>query len=130
MTKNFTFESLIKTSVGICNCPNMEEIKSLEQLTINVLQPLRDLYGKPIFVTSGFRNKAVNKAVGGVPSSQHTKGEAVDISVYTKHGNKILFHLILEHLEYDQLINENDYSWIHVSFTTKRPNRKQVLHLG
>lgn len=130
MTKNFTFESLIKTSVGICNCPNMEEIKSLEQLTINVLQPLRDLYGKPIFVTSGFRNKAVNEAVGGESTSQHRKGEAADISVYTKHGNKILFHLILEHLEYDQLINENDYSWIHVSFTTKRPNRKQVLHLG
>lgn len=130
MTKNFTLKELTATSTGLPNVPTEREKEKLKLLAEKVLQPLRELYGKPIIINSGFRGDAVNKAVGGVPTSQHRKGEAADLTTGSKEGNKILFNLIKDNLEYDQLINEYDYSWVHVSYTICKPNRKQILKIG
>lgn len=130
LTKNFTLKELTKTSSKFDNTPNAEEICRLRVLCEKVLQPTRDEYGKPITVNSGFRSYLVNKDVGGVDASQHRKGEAADISAGSKAENKKLFEIIKTSGDYDQLINEYDYSWVHVSYTTRRKNRKQILKVG
>ena len=129
LTKNFTLAELTKTNTGLPNEPNCEEIGRLRVLCEKVLQPLRELYGKPIIVNSGFRGEAVNRKVGGVPNSQHRFGEAVDITGGSRQQNEILFNLIRKELDFDQVIDERDFSWIHVSYTTRKPNRKQILKL-
>lgn len=130
LTKNFTLGELTKTNTGIANEPNKQEMQALIALSGKVLQPLRDKYGNPITVNSGYRSDAVNKAVRGAKGSQHTKGEAADITTGTKEGNKQLFEIIKNELDYDQLINEYDYSWIHVSYKAGGNNRKQILKIG
>ena len=129
ITKNFTLAELTKTSTGITNEPNRQEVAALIALCGKVLQPARNLYGKAIHVTSGFRSQAVNRAVGDVQKSQRLLGEAADISTFSREGNKKLFELIRDHLSFDQLINERDFSWIHVSYKSEEANRKQILHL-
>ena len=128
LTNNFTIEELTRTSSKFVNVPSTVERIALKQLAVNVLQPLRDAYGKPITVNSGYRSPLVNKSVGGVPMSQHIKGEAADITGGSKQENKVLFEMIKNTLDFDQLINERDYTWIHVSYKTKG-NRKQILNL-
>ena len=84
-----------------------------------MLDPLREAYGKPIIVTSGYRCPKLNAIVGSTPSSQNVKGEAADIKSVqdTPEENKKLFDLIVKlGLPYDQLINEYNYDWVHVSF--------------
>ena len=129
ITTNFTLSELTTTKTGIENKPTRQQIDALITLCDKVLQPLRDMYGAPIHVTSGYRSPAVNKAVGGARNSQHLLGEAADITVYSRAGNKKLFEIIRDHLSYDQLINERDYSWIHVSFKSEGGNRRQILNL-
>ena len=128
LSENFTLAELTKTNTGLPNNPTPVEIERLRLLCEKVLQPLRDEFGAPIIVNSGYRSQQVNKAVGGVPSSQHVRGEAVDITGGSRERNKRFFE-ILRTMDYDQLINERDYSWIHVSYTICKPNRKQILHL-
>lgn len=80
-------------------------------------------------MTSGFRSPRLNEAVNGVPSSQHVKGEAADITVGNPEDNRKLFELIrTSGLAFDQLIDERSYAWIHVSYSAE--NRCQILHLG
>ena len=129
ITKNFTLAELTTTNTGIANEPNRQQTSALITLCGKVLQPARDMIGVPIHVNSGFRSVAVNSAVGGAPSSQHTRGEAADITVHSREGNKQLFELIRDNLPFDQLIDERDYSWIHVSYKSEGENRKQVLRL-
>ena len=129
ITKNFTLAELTRTSTGISNQPNKQEVTALIKLCGKVLQPARDLYGGAIYVNSGFRSYAVNRAVGGARNSQHMLGEAVDITVHSKEGNKKLFEFIRDNLSFDQLIDELDFSWIHVSYRSEGENRKQVLRL-
>lgn len=112
----------------IDNTPTEEVKKNLENLVKYVLDPLREMYGKPIYVNSGYRSEALNKAVGGSKTSQHVLGMAADIDTRTREGNQELFDLIAKNLSFDQLIDEKDYSWIHVSFDPKRL-RNQILHL-
>jgi zinc D-Ala-D-Ala carboxypeptidase len=128
ITKNFTLGELTKTKTGQENIPNVQQRINLIALAKNVLQPLRDLYKNPITINSAFRNPTVNKSVGGAPTSQHMKGEAADITAGNKEENKKLFELIRDNLQFDQLINEKDYSWIHVSYKITG-NRKQILKL-
>ena len=131
LSKNFTLEELTRTHSKLPNIPTQVDIERLQALVNNVLQPLRDLYGKAICINSGYRSKAVNKEQGGTsrPLSQHCKGEAADIEVV---DNGLLFRLIRTNLPFDQLIWEagNDYqpAWVHVSYSTKG-NRKQVLRM-
>ena len=112
---------------GIKNDPSIQVCKSLTALIEKVLDPLREAYGKPIIVTSGYRCEKLNKAVGGAASSQHVKGEASDIrSVQdTPEENKKLFDLIVKlGLPFDQLINEYNYDWVHVSFGARHRRQK------
>lgn len=131
--KYFTIEEMIKSSTAtakrIDNTPNQTVIDSLTKLIEAVLDPLREWYGKPIRVNSGYRCKALNKAVGSkAKNSQHLYGEAADITAGSKEENEKLFNYIKDNLEFDQLINESDFSWVHVSYREGRL-RKQVLAL-
>lgn len=129
----FTLQELTKSDTAIAkkldNTPDEQAIKNLNTLVDNVLDPLRKLYGKPIIVTSGYRSPEVNRSVNGSTSSQHSLGEAADISAGSKKENKKLFNLIKDNLPFDQLINEHDYSWVHVSYRDGRL-RKQILNIG
>ena len=122
-------ESATVTAKKLDNTPTEQAEKNLITLVEKVLDPLRELYGKPIIVNSGYRSPEVNKAVKGAKTSQHVLGEAADITAGSKEENKKLFELIRDNFEFDQLINENDYSWIHVSYREGRL-RKQILKLG
>lgn len=131
----FTLEELTKSATarrkGIQNLPNGEQKENLIALVDNVLDPLRKLWGAPIIVTSGFRCAKLNRAVGGVAKSQHTKGQAADIRTVenTTMANKRLFDVAMRSgLPFDQLIDEYGYNWVHISYNPKG-NRKQVLHL-
>lgn len=117
-------------SKGIDNNVYDQEIKdNLSALIMMVLDPIREKYGKPIVISSGYRCKELNAVVGGASSSQHTKGQAADISTGSKEENKKIFELIKESGVYDQLINESDFSWVHVSYKRIGYNRKQILNL-
>lgn len=110
--------------------PNLKQIGALRALCENVLEPLRQRFG-PIIISSGFRCRKVNSLVGGVAYSQHLKGEAADIVVGNKERAKELYRFITQHLDFDQLIWEpmgaSDPRWLHVSYTTRRRNRKKSL---
>ena len=131
MGKYFTIDELCKSDTakkkGINNTPTAEIKQKLEVLIAELLDPVREAWGKPIRVNSGYRCPKLNKAVGGVSNSQHMKGEAADLNAGSVSLNKQLFELIRTRYEYDQLIDEANYAWVHVSYV--RRNRKQVLHL-
>ena len=130
--KYFTIQELSHSDTavarGIDNCPTAEAIHNLTKLVENVLDPLREKYGKPIRVSSGYRSAILNRSVNGTTSSQHRLGEAAGITIGRKEENLKLFEIIRLELPFDQLIDERDFSWVHVSFREGR-NRKQVLKL-
>lgn len=131
--KYFTIEEMTKSSTAtakhIDNTPNQTAIDNLTKLIEIVLDPLREWYGKPIRVNSGYRCEALNEAVGSkAKKSQHLYGEATDITAGSKAENEKLFNYIKDNLPFDQLINESDFSWVHVSYREGRL-RKQVLAL-
>lgn len=132
--KYFTIKELTKSDTAELNCienlPSPEEISNLEKLINNVLDPLREAYGKPIYVNSGYRSFKLNRIVGGSSTSEHMRGMAADITTGTHEGNKRLFELSKElNLPVRQCIDEYDYRWIHVSYNEKDIKR-QYLHLG
>lgn len=131
--KYFTIEEMTKSSTAtakhIDNTPNQTAIDNLTKLIEIVLDPLREWYGKPIRVNSGYRCEALNEAVGSkAKKSQHLYGEAADITAGSKTENEKLFNYIKDNLPFDQLINESNFSWVHVSYREGRL-RKQVLAL-
>lgn len=133
--KYFTIQELTISNTaqrkGIDNTPDQKAAAALTALVTNVLDPLREAWGRPIVVNSGYRCPKLNRAVGGVARSQHTKGEAADIRTLSNRRweNEQLFKLIVQlKLPFDQLIDEHGYSWIHVSYAEGR-NRRQVLHV-
>ena len=129
LSKNFSLSEFLVTSTGIDNTPTKEVIDNIQKLVDNVLQPLRELYGKPIIITSGYRSPKVNKAVGGSKTSGHMLGTAADITAGHKTLNRNLYILIRDNFEFRQLINEYDYSWVHVEYR-EGDNKKQLLKIG
>ena len=132
---HFTIEELFASATakakGIDNKPNVQQIICLVYLAAYVLEPLREAMKEPIKISSGFRCERLNRAVGGVSNSQHTKGQAADIRTVanTTMENKRLFDLAAKSgLPFDQLIDEYGYNWLHISFN-KKGNRKQILHI-
>ena len=129
--KWFTIDELCRSDTarirGIDNTPTEDVKRNLEALVDNVLDPLREWYGKPIYVNSGYRCPALNKAVGGVASSQHLTGQAADIDVNDRAENRRLMKHIEDSLDFDQLIWENGGAWVHVSYRPDGRNRRQVL---
>ena len=123
-------ESDTATRKGIDNTPDAIVKANLTALVANVLDPLREAYGKPIVVNSGYRCEKLNKLVGGAKKSQHLIGQAADIRSVSRSvaENKKIFNLIVKlGLPYDQLIDEYGYKWVHVSYNMKG-NRKQIIY--
>lgn len=116
----------------ISNIPNESQLEAMQHVANNLFEPLREWYGKPIKINSFFRNLEVNKLVGGSSTSQHCKGEAIDISAGSKAENKKLFDYVCKNLNFDQCIwefgNNEGPDWVHISLKTKN-NRKQILHI-
>lgn len=132
--KYFTIKELISSSTAtqhnINNTPTKEIEENLKALVDNILDPLREAYGKPIIVTSGYRCEKLNTLLKGSKTSQHRFGQATDIKTVsdTPTENKKLFDLVQKlNLPFDQLIDEYNFNWVHVSYSPR--NRKQVLHI-
>ena len=111
---------------GINNSPDSVTFERMKLVANKCFEPLREWYGKPIRINSFYRSQLLNVKVGGSATSQHVKGEAIDISAGNKVENKKLFDWICANLDFDQVINEYDFQWIHVSYKSKG-NRKQIL---
>ena len=131
MGKYFSIEELSASptahSRGIDNTPSERAIANMNAMITNLLDPLRALWGRAIRVNSGYRSPQLNRAVGGAEQSQHMRGEAADLTTGSCSDNRKLFNLICEcGLEFDQLINEHGYSWIHVSYSAGH-NRRQII---
>jgi len=119
---------------GISNMPTPEHIENFKKLAENIFEPIRKHFGVPIMISSGYRSKALNTAIGGSLTSQHCSGEAIDIDMDgTANGvtNKMVFEYIKANLNFDQLIWEfgtkDAPDWVHVSFESTGKQRKQIL---
>mgnify|MGYP001463224489 FL=1 len=135
LSNNFSLSELTKsqtaTRKGINNEPSTAHVENLIHLAETVLQPVREHFGKPVMISSGYRSPALCEAIGSSTKSQHARGEAADFEI---HGvdNKELATWISNNTEFDQLIlefyNEGDPNsgWVHCSAVTGEP-RKQVL---
>lgn len=135
LSKHFTLWEMMRSGtavrMNIKNVPDEQEKAALRQLCQHVLEPLRCRYGA-ITITSGYRCLRLNRAVGGVPTSQHMRGEAADIFIPNLEIARKYFDFIKNNTTFDQLIWEPRGAdvprWLHVSYTTRRPNRMQVLY--
>jgi hypothetical protein len=135
LSKNLTLSEVVRSESakrrGINNNPSAEHLENLKLLAEKVFQPIRDYFKRPIHISSGYRSKILNNAIGGSFYSQHSKGEAIDIDMDgTSITNKQVFDFIKDNLDFDQLIfefgTETNPDWVHVSYSKDR-NRKQVL---
>ena len=135
--KYFSIKELTKSEIatkkGIDNTPNAAQLKNLEALIDNLLDPIREQWGAAIYVTSGFRSVALNKDpdIKGVPNSHHLGGYAADLTVKSQAGNKALFEMIrCSDLRWTQLISEKTTShgcgWVHISYVPSNL-KNQVL---
>ena len=137
LSNNLSVAEVIKSNTakrcGISNEPTIEHLENLKAIALNIFQPARDYFKKPIYVSSGYRSKALNKKIGGSKKSQHSKGQALDLDAHTFGGltNKELFVFISEHLEFDQIIWEfgtyDEPDWVHVSYVSDGINRGESL---
>ena len=135
LTKNFSLSEMVKSETalrhGLDNTPGDTEIENLKALCENVLQPIRDAFGKGVKVNSGFRHPDVNAAVGGSKTSDHCQGQAADIEIPGV-ANAELAEWIRDNLEFRQLILEfytpgiPDSGWVHVSYV-EGDNQKKVM---
>ena len=116
---------------GIVNEPTVSHLIALKEVAKNIFQPCRNHFGKPLRVTSGYRSKQLNKAIGGSNNSQHSNGEALDMQSTSGYTNRELFMFIKDHLTFDQLIGEfpddmGEFAWVHCSYKAEG-NRGEVL---
>jgi len=128
ITEHFTLEELCHSDravkLGLTNIPNEEQIYCLTVLAVNLLQPVRNLYGKPMSINSGFRSPKVNAAVGGSKTSDHLNGKSADVKA---DNPRELFDLVRNSgLSFDQLILYPTF--VHMSYRSAPENRNQVLY--
>ena len=133
LSKNFVLSEITKSNtakrLGIKNEPEKKHLENMQRLVTNLIQPMRDALG-PIRISSGYRNPQLNRAIGGSTKSQHCKGQAVDIQFFKKGKmcNKEIYDWVIkEEIEFDQMINEFDYAWIHISLRPDNKNRRMIL---
>jgi hypothetical protein len=118
---------------GISNEPTAEHLENLKTIAVEVFDKVREYFGVPIFVSSGYRSAALNKAIGGSSTSDHNLGRALDLD-QDGHGNGVtnadVFKFIKDNLDFDQLIwefgTDKNPDWVHVGYR-KGANRKQIL---
>lgn len=118
---------------GISNMPTAEHLENFKLLAENVFEKVREHFKVPIYISSGYRSKELNDAIGGSKTSQHSKGQAIDIDMdgsRSKVTNADIYNYIKNNLEYDQLIwefgTDSNPDWVHVSYSENK-NRKQRL---
>jgi hypothetical protein len=146
ISPNLTLSEITRSDTakrqGIDNTPTFEHLENFKLIAEKVFEPIRVHFNVPIFISSGYRSKELNKAMGGaskivngvyVPTSQHCKGQAIDIDmdgINSEVTNKMVFDFIKDNLEFDQLIwefgTDLNPDWVHVSYA-KTGNRKQKL---
>jgi len=117
---------------SIDNTPNEAQVEAMKLLAEKIFEPLRKWVGGPIKVNSFFRSETLNEAIGGAASSQHCKGQAIDIDdVYGRKTNADMYHWIQMNLDYDQMIwefgTDMQPNWIHVSYVSEEKNRNKCL---
>lgn len=118
---------------GISNEPTAEHLENMKTIAVEVFDKVREYFGVPIFVSSGYRSAALNKAIGGSSTSDHNLGKALDLD-QDGHGNGVtnadVFKFIKDNLDFDQLIwefgTDKNPDWVHVGYR-KGANRKQIL---
>ena len=136
LSKSFTLNELVKSQTadrqGINNNPSESQIEALQRLCENILQPVRDHFGIPVVVSSGFRSGQLCLAIGSSLNSQHALGQAADFEIFGI-SNQELAHWIDKNLDYDQMILEfwnpedKNSGWIHCSYKNPEENRKEFL---
>lgn len=130
ISKHITFNEATKSNTairnGIKNEPNAQELSNMKLVAEKCFEPLREWYGKPIRINSFFRCEKLNTLVKGSKTSQHVEGKAIDMDAGSKEENKKLFDWCKANLVFDQIINEYDYSWVHISYNASK-NRNQIL---
>ena len=132
LSENFSLSEIIHSNTairkGIDNAPTAKHLQNIQLLIKQVVQPMRSSIGA-IRISSGYRNPRLNRAIGGSTRSQHCKGEALDLQFWKggNMNNKVMYDWILNNdIEFDQMINEFNFSWIHISYS-KDNNRRQIL---
>lgn len=135
LSLNFTLREFTRSQTairrGIVNAPRPEHVRNMEALCREVLEPVRAQFGRPVRITSGYRSAALNRAIGGSSTSQHSNGEAADFEIPGV-DNRVVARWMRDNLTFDQLILEGyrpgdpNSGWVHVSYSTLRA-RKQVL---
>ena len=116
----------------IDNDPNDDQLHFMELIAEKVFEPLREWVGGPIKINSFFRSPELNKAIGGSTTSQHCKGQAMDIDdTFGKATNAEMYHWIKENLDFDQMIwefgNDDNPNWVHISYVSEEDNRNRCL---
>lgn len=126
LSHNLTLSEMTKSSTaqrkGLDNSPTTAHITHMVVLAAEIFQPIREHFNKPLYISSGYRSKALNKAIGGSTKSQHSRGQAIDIDMDNRDGptNREIFDFIADNLDFDQLIwefgTDKDPNWVHVSY--------------
>lgn len=136
ISNNITYAEAIHSSTAkrkqIDNTPSPTQIEAMKLLAEKVFEPLRKWVDGPIKVNSFFRSSSLNEAIGGAASSQHCKGQAMDIDdVYGRKSNAEMFNWIKENLDFDQMIwefgTDTQPNWLHISYVSKEDNRNKCL---
>jgi zinc D-Ala-D-Ala carboxypeptidase len=134
ISKNISYNEAVNSKtalkLGINNIPNAEQLNNMQNVAERVFQPIREHFNVPIYISSFFRSEALNKAIGGSKTSQHCKGEAMDLDADVFGGitNAQIFNYIKDNLEFDQLIwefgTDKNPGWVHVSYSQYQSRHK------
>ncbi len=136
ISKHITYAESIHSNTAkrmcIDNTPNPTQVEAMKLLAEKVFEPLREWVGGPIKVNSFFRSEALNEAIGGSATSQHCKGQAIDIDdVYGRKSNAEMYNWIKDNLDFDQMIwefgTDMQPNWVHVSYVSEDKNRNKCL---
>ena len=136
ISKHITYAESIHSNTakrkGIDNTPNIKQVETMKLTAEKIFEPLREFVGGPIKVNSFFRSPELNEAIGGSKTSQHCKGQAIDIDdVFGHKTNAEMYNWVKENLNFDQMIwefgTDMNPNWIHISYVSEEDNRNRCL---
>ena len=136
ISDNITYAEAIHSQTakrrGIDNTPTAKQVEVMKLTAEKIFEPLRKFVGGPIKVNSFFRSAELNKAIGGSKTSQHCKGQAIDIDdVFGYKTNAEMYNWVKENLDFDQMIwefgTDMNPNWVHISYVSEEDNRNRCL---